>query len=467
MANRRTVSISAIALCVLAVIFVWRLERGSVLSSSDVQRSEAASPSRVLDSPLAAQAPSETDRITVATEPVAQEPLSSPPVAESRRFSGILAFPDGGVPPTVSLEIYAWPEAPLKSTKDGKNKLVIETGVDGSFSTDELFPGTYALRVRDWSSLQVPGIFQVPSTALEVLLEGYLLRVRTIAEDGAPLANALVSIDYVRDYDAYHDPSPVLQLSALSRADGVAWLGLPDPGVCDIRFTAASLAPDGKGIAVRGPSGIVEHTLVRRPEDSSASLRVVLRDCEPPGELIENYCFRLYAEDHAENFVRLCSEHAPTGTFPDLRAGAFTIQLVPRYGGEPAYYFEDSAPRAERLVLVDEQETVVELCAVLGGRMSLLVESAGATPPTPPAIDVRLLDSTGTPSNSLGFRKPDRTGVTFGGITFGEELLTERLLPAGDYEAVLTAPGFAPGRARVTLVKGRATRATCVLHPVE
>ncbi|HTF87400.1 MAG TPA: carboxypeptidase-like regulatory domain-containing protein [Planctomycetota bacterium] len=233
-----------------------------------------------------------------------------------------------------------------------------------------------------------------------------------------------------------------------------------------LRATESSKTSEAQLVPIRGSSFQQECTLVLRP-GPEASLRVTLRSCDDPELRVSDYCINFIDDQTEVRAIRLCSENAgPDGVFRHLPPGSYTAEAVPRYSGAPAFYRVESPPKRVPIVLVDKQQSDLEFCVKLGGRISLLVKpEEESSSHERISATVEIAQPGGLQKKRVDFRKPDATGLTVGGsIPLVERQVSENVLDPGIYDLSISAKGFRPARKTVIVHAAQVTEIEIALE---
>jgi hypothetical protein len=398
---------------------------------------------------------------------------------EGEVFSGRFKFADGSIPPKMTFQVIAHrpdeePNVP-KVMEEARRADVTgschpwaidHTDNDGHFAVAGLCPEKYSVVLETFSGLgAVDGVYSVPSQDAEIILGGYLLKVRVVDQDGGMVGESVVTTEYNRDAEPGQEPSAPAHLHVKGDQQGIAFLSLPDPGRCTLRARNGVQVSDDTTIVLQGPSRIVESTLQVYKAGNGAALRVTLHGCAPSNAVITEYCFTILDAKSLTQVARLCSENADAdGAFRDLPTGSFVMEVVPRYSGPPSFYVKDREPVRKPVTLVENQEASIDFCLKLGGRISLLItrdeKSAPAESIAHAEAALSALDGTGP--RPLSFRETTPDGITVSrAIPFGIRRLSETIIEDGSYYLDVTGDGLTPLRTVVSVHAGEALEVSC------
>jgi hypothetical protein len=338
----------------------------------------------------------------------------------------------------------------------------------GTFDIDGLCPGSYSIRFTSIPGLaQIDGFFPVPADNVRIVLPGYLVRVNSVDAARRPVPLATIAAKFTRDPDpSVPAPAPLFcQISTDRDAEGLLYF--PDPGTLTIAARQGIQYSDQDTISLLGTSRTIAHALVLDKAYAGAILRVSIRDCDEPAAIVSDYCLTLHGLEHDSTELRVCSEAADVdGAIRHLRPGHYLAESAMRYFGPPAFYLKQQPAERTPIELSDGQETSVELCVHLGGRISLRLTEADATETTPTIVSVQvdLESAAGTLVTHLDFRQPDASGVTVErSVPLGTERMTENVIAPGDYFVAARAEGYSVARYAVSIHRGELTRLTGVL----
>ena len=382
------------------------------------------------------------------------------------RFSGQFVFEDGSIPPEMSFGMEA--DSLLGAgAPDCARKTWERTDSQARFSVEGLCAGTYAISPGISGLPRLQHRFLMPSSGVRVVLEGYLLRVRTLKRDGTPAVGATIEVQYVQPAVDGRDPATA-RWDRPSDRQGEAWFGLPAPGACTVSAFQGLETALAHEVELSGPSRVVDAPLVLAAASSGAVLRVEMRGCGSSGLAVEDYCIELLDPATGTQAARLCTNDArPQQVFAELRPGRFQARAVPKFLGRPVFYRPEIPARETALELFEGRETTLKLCVELGGRLYVLVHAGNGRAETDSALQA-LLEverEDGSDRQRLNFRAPTETGVKFEfALPFGTDRATENVLEPGTYTLTTRAAGHATAVQTVVVRPGELTSVTVLLQ---